>query len=185
MGFYRKALPFLFMLMLLAGCPCTPPQIEEPSGTPVPIPNADTMQAAVNLTLSDFSISETIGNERKFHLQAESASQYQSGESPLQNITVVFFHDNQESLELVAESGTFFTTSKNIHLEGDVVGTGLQTAVKFFTETLDWNNEDELLHTNARVRIEQKGMAMTGTGLIADVTLQRLELQRDIRGEMQ
>lgn len=173
-----------FIPVLISGCAgCGAPEKTGPAagrdGTV-----AETIPAAVDLTLTRFKIEETQGSVVKFRLEADRALQYQSGEVPLEGLVVFLFTDNKPSLELRAARGRMNRATKDIHLEGDVVATGLVNPVNFFTDSLDWHNAKELLTTDARVRIEREGMVMTGTGLIADATLQQLELQHDIRGEM-
>ncbi len=181
----RVALAVLLAgVVLCGGCECRVLPRTGPATDTVPVTLTDTLAAAVQTDLAGFSVNETKGNELSFRLQAQHAQQLQSGDVPLQQMTVVFCDGGRETLELVADSGVFHEQTRDITLQGNVVATGLAQPVKFYTESLYWHNAQELLRTESRVRVERDAMTLTGTGMVADKTLQRLELQRDIVTEM-
>lgn len=179
------AVSLLLILLLTPGCNCRLlPRTDLLSDTAPVIPH-DTIAASTSVDLDSFTITERVGSEIKFRLHAEHAQQLQSGDYPLQRMTVIFYNAGRESLELRADSGTLHGTARDITLQGNVVATGIINPVRFFTDDLFWDNAHEVLRTPDRVRVEREGMVMTGTGLIADKTLQRLELQKDIQSELQ
>lgn len=185
-GFAAALAAALLLILLLApGCNCRLlPNPDLLSDTIAEIPH-DTIAAAIRTNVENFSLTERAGSEIKFKLHAAQAQQLLSGDAPLQQMTVVFYNNGRESLELRADSGILHGTTRDITLQGNVVATGIVNPVRFFTDDLFWDNAHEILRTPDRVRVEREGMVMTGTGLIADKTLQRLELQRDIRSEIQ
>ncbi|HNW94041.1 MAG TPA: LPS export ABC transporter periplasmic protein LptC [bacterium] len=179
------AAAFIMLIFVAPGCQCQLLPRTGPLTDTIPVVPHDTIAASVKMTIDNFAITETVGNEVKFTLKARQAQQLLSGDLPLQQMTVIFYNAGKESLELRADSGVFHGTQRDITLQGNVVATGLQSPVRFFTDALQWINAREVLQTASRVRVERDGMIMTGTGLVADKTLQRLELQRDIMTELQ
>ena len=175
----------LLLLMVLPGSNCrilprTGPQLD----MPLDIPH-DTIAAGMSMDMDSFAVTERVGHVVKFRLYAEKAQQLLSGDAPLQRMVVVFYNNDTPTLELRADSGVFHGKTRDITLQDNVVATGLVNPVRFFTRDLYWDNAREIMRTPGRVRVEREGMVMTGTGLIADKTLQRLELQRDVQTEFQ
>ncbi len=84
-----------------------------------------------------------------------------------------------EKVYLTAETGTIDQKSSTIHLEKDVVITS-ERGTRMTTDSLDWNRNDDLVKTKDDVRITDKDMTMTGTGMEAHPAMQTAQIDQDV-----
>jgi LPS export ABC transporter protein LptC len=94
---------------------------------------------------------------------------------------VVDFYDGEEKYlsTLTATSGTIDRKTSDMEVKGNVVlenreGTRLET------DWMRWDNEDELVYTDAFVTLIREKRRITGYGLRADPGLKNAEILRDV-----
>lgn len=85
----------------------------------------------------------------------------------------------EEKVYLTAENGTIDQKSSTIHLEKDVVITS-EGGARMTTDSLDWNRNEDLVKTKDDVRITDKDMTMTGTGMEAHPAMKTAQIDQDV-----
>ena len=85
----------------------------------------------------------------------------------------------EEKVYLTAETGTIDQKSSTIHLEKDVVITS-EKGSRMTTDSLDWNRNEDLVKTKDDVRITDKDMTMTGTGMEAHPAMKTAQIDQDV-----
>lgn len=85
----------------------------------------------------------------------------------------------EEKVYLTAETGTIDQKSSTIHLEKDVVITS-ERGTRMTTDSLDWNRNEDLVKTKDDVRITDKDMTMTGTGMEAHPAMKTAQIDQDV-----
>ena len=85
----------------------------------------------------------------------------------------------EQKMNLTAKTGVVNQTSGEIHLEKDVVITS-EDGKQLTTDTLNWNRNEDLVTTEDDVRITDKRMMATGTGMRARPGLKNARLNEDV-----
>ena len=84
-----------------------------------------------------------------------------------------------EKVYLTAETGTIDQVTSTIHLEKDVIITS-ERGTQMTTDSLDWNRNEDLVKTKDDVKITDKDMTMTGTGMEAHPTMKLAQIDQDV-----
>ncbi len=74
-----------------------------------------------------------------------------------------------------------------IQPQGDMVAYGHVYVIssdssKLWTDSLAWNSDDEMIRTDAHVRIEDNGRILEGEGLESDAALKRIKIKGEVIG---
>ena len=80
---------------------------------------------------------------------------------------------------VTAKRGNINKESGNMHLEKDVVITS-ETGAQLTTDSLDWQRDNDLVRTDDPVKITDKGMVTTGTGIVAHPNLKLAQLNENV-----
>ncbi len=90
----------------------------------------------------------------------------------------------EEPANLTAEYGTLDKASGKMHLEKDVVIT-TKDGAKLTTDTLDWERNEDLVHTDDRVVLTKEGMVATGTGAVGHPNLKMAQLNENVQVDIE
>lgn len=90
----------------------------------------------------------------------------------------------QVQLNLSAAKGRFNKSTRDIHLEGDVVAVTSDGA-KLTTQSMDWVQEREEGRSEDWVRVSRPGMTATGLGGVGYPKLKRVRLERKVTVRLQ
>ena len=85
----------------------------------------------------------------------------------------------EQQMNLTARNGTIDQGTGKMHLEKDVVIT-TDTGTQMTTNSLDWEREKDLVTTDDHVKIINKDMEATGTGIIAHPNLKTAQMNEDV-----
>ena len=85
----------------------------------------------------------------------------------------------EQKMNLTARNGTIDQSSGRMHLEKDVVIT-TETGTQMTTDSLDWEREKDLVTTEDHVKITNKDMTATGTGIFAHPSLKTAQMNEDV-----
>ena len=108
------------------------------------------------------TISEEVNGVKVWELTAEkSAINIITQDAELQNIIGHFYQKNGRIVELRAKSGTYDNTTKNVHVEGDVIVT-TDDGAKLTSVKLDWLNNEYKLIAKEKVNITKDDIKATG-----------------------
>src|SRR3989338_727254 len=90
----------------------------------------------------------------------------------------------EEPANLTAQYGTLDKASGKMHLEKDVVIT-TEDGAKLTTDSLDWERNNDLVHTKDRVVLTKEGMVATGTGATGHPNLKMAQLNEDVQVDIE
>jgi LPS export ABC transporter protein LptC len=138
----------------------------------------------VDLALKKISYTETRGDEKLWTLSADSVDHIAGQKQTLvENVRMIFFSQGEfGDVTLTARKGQWFSQEGRIDLQGDVVAQG-STGYALYTERLTYLKEEGLFLTDLPVRLVNREMELTGTGLRLPIENQRLKLLSNVRGK--
>jgi LPS export ABC transporter protein LptC len=138
----------------------------------------------VDLALKKVNYTETRGDEKLWTLSADSVGHISGQQETLiDNVRIVFFSQGEfGDVTLTARKGHWFQQEGRIDLQGDVV---VQSSNGFslYTQKLTYMKKGDLISTDLPVRLINREMELTGTGLRLPIKNQRLELLSNVQGK--
>jgi len=136
-----------------------------------------------DVEVKKMEISETEAGDLAWNLKAEKAEVYEKeGVAYLQNIILEYLLGDGEEVVLTGDKGKINLVQKNVFLEGNVDASSYQIRLK--TKTLSWNREKRMLLTDDRVWLRRENIEMSGKGMVADMNLRKIRLNKEIRTEI-
>lgn len=138
----------------------------------------------VDLALTKVDYTETRGEEKIWTLSADSVDHISGQQETLiENVRMVFFSKGEfGDITLTARKGHWFLQEGRIDLQGDVVAHS-SNGFSLYTQRLTYVKEGDLISTDLPVRLVNREMELTGTGLRLPVKNQSLELLSDVQGK--
>ena len=79
----------------------------------------------------------------------------------MQNIVGHFYQQDGRTIELHADTGTYYGENKNVHLKGHVIVTTSEGA-KLTSDNLEWSSVDEIITATDKVKITRDDVFMSG-----------------------
>jgi len=136
-----------------------------------------------DVEVKSMELSETDGGDLAWNLKAEKAQVYEKqGIAYLQHISLAYLLGNGEEVVLTGKRGKINLVQKNVFLEGNVDVSSYQ--VRLRTNTLSWNREKRILLTEDPVWLRRENIEMSGKGMVADMNLKKIRLNKEIRTEI-
>lgn len=83
------------------------------------------------------------------------------------------------SITLKARTGVYNKTTKDVHLEKNVIGKTSDGA-RILTDSMDWHEKTESVTTDALVRVEKDNLVSIGRGAVGTPNLKQVELKKDV-----
>lgn len=136
-----------------------------------------------NQIIREFELNESVSGRRLYSLNARVAVVWQNeNRIDVETLAVIFYDDNDQPYSrLIANSGTVWMKTEDLVSRGNVrVVTSDSTVLE--TDSLAWSNSRRIIHTDAVVIIETPRGVITGTGLVADAQLNKIEIMSEVRG---
>lgn len=123
------------------------------------------LQDNVDLQIKGFVYTEVGENKGKWEVKAESASyDKKQNLAVLDQVRVTVITADGKKYEMKADKGRIFTDKKNMNISGNVVITS-DDGDNFFTEYVQYSDEERKFFTDAPVRMESRRIRITGQGL--------------------
>ena len=100
-----------------------------------------------------------------------------------QNIKITNVNANsygKQNANLTAKTGNINKVTGDIQLNKDVVTTSNDRGTQLLTESLEWKRNEDLVSTNDPVKIKDKDMTITGTGITAHPNLKTAAINEDV-----
>jgi len=158
------------LFLIILNCPS--------NNKPVP---SETLPSQI---VTDFQLYESTSGKKLYRLYAEKAYVY---DEP-QKITVtkpyiVFYNeDGSVSSTLNALRGQVNNKTSDLLAQDSVlVQTSDSTILK--TDSLVWNNQSQIILTDAWVNIQTKQGLIEGQGLISDAAMKKIEIKSSVTGK--
>lgn len=133
-----------------------------------------------DVEVDKMELSETEGGELEWNLKAERAQVYEKkGIAYLQDITLEYLLTEGEEVVLTGDRGEISLGQKNIFLQGNVGASSYHVQLK--TDTLSWNRQKRMLLTEDPVWLKRENVEITGRGMVADMSLKKIRLNKNVR----
>ena len=133
--------------------------------------------------VESFILHETLSGERLYTLEAETAYVYEAEQRVDVALPRVRFYDAGTDVRavLVARRGVILSQTGDLVAYDEVVVRTADSTV-LHTDSLRWNNHTRVVRTDAPVLINTPTGTVSGTGLVSDAGLSRIEIQSEVRG---
>jgi LPS export ABC transporter protein LptC len=139
---------------------------------------------APSLEIHDFRLIQTAGEKKQWELEAKSALEYEEGvEVQIADTSIKFFKDNKVVLTMKANTGIVDLRTNNVKMAGNIDAVS-RDGMELKTDSLQWFAKDEKLVTDDPVLLRKEGMRIRGEGLVADVSLGKIEVKKSARVEV-
>lgn len=118
-------------------------------------------------------------------IQAERIRKFESRDSTMGYVLDINMFDTTGKLisSLVSDSGLIRESTEDLHAYGHVVVV-TEDSAKLETDSLYFDPETNLIHTDLFVKITRSGDTLTGYGLEADRQLNGLKILRGVSGTL-
>ena len=136
-----------------------------------------------DVEVKKMELSETEAGDLAWNLRAEKAQVYEKkGVAYLQDIILKYLLEGGEEVVLTGDKGKINLAKKNVFLEGNVDASSYQVQLR--TNTLSWNREKRVLLTDDPVWLRRENIEMSGKGMVADMNLRKIKLNKEVRTEV-
>lgn len=130
-------------------------------------------------SMRGFHVTHKKGNEIKWELASENATFPEGNKSIILRNLLMRIHDTYDII-LTGGSGIYQIRDKNLTInkpiEIDIEGD------KLTTDSLTWNGEKELITTQDMITFKGKNFSIEGTGLVAKVRNQQIQILDNVTG---
>jgi LPS export ABC transporter protein LptC len=120
------------------------------------------------------------GGQKTWDIKGDKANIH-GNEVAVTNVNAYSY--GEEDMNLTAKEGKIDKTTGDVNLKRDVVITA-ESGATLKTETLEWKRNNDLVQTNDKVRIEDKGMTIEGQGMEAHPSLKDAKLRSDVTADI-
>lgn len=125
----------------------------------------------------DIHVAFIDSNGTKAVITANRARVYDNGYTVLDgNVKVIFYSQNEEVADLLADTLKVEDRSKNMFAKGHIVANSMKKNLKLTTETLNWDNKKRLLYTDEFVHIVSDTEDIQGYGMESDDKFQNYRI---------
>jgi len=132
--------------------------------------------------ITNYRTTRSTGGSLDWELWGASAEKFPGdARMHLTRIRMVFYQDGQPDAELTARNGIVDERTKDTEARGDVVLKNKAGRI-LRSEILYWDNDEEIIHTDQYVEIEDGDQIMTGIGLRTDPNLTDAVLEKSVEG---
>lgn len=133
-----------------------------------------------DLQVEKMELSETRGGDVEWSLKAEKAEVYEKeGFAYLQNIMLEYLLQGRKEVVLTGDRGRVNLAKKNVFLQGNVGASYYEVQLK--TDNLSWDRGKKVLVTDDAVWLKRENIEITGKGMVADINLGKIKLNKEIR----
>jgi len=136
----------------------------------------------VDLAMKQVSYTETTEGVPRWTLRADSAAHSVGmGKTSIKNIYMTFFNQGElGDVTLTADNGTYFSDQQVVVVNGNVVIKSPK-GYSFFTDSLKFVSEDDMIQTDKSVRIVSDSAEITGRGFRMNLDTRRFQLLHAVK----
>lgn len=133
-----------------------------------------------DVSIGGMRLVEMDADRKEWELEAVSADAYEGrGVTYLKEVHIVFYPDEPEPIDVRGERATFFTTTRDFQIEGNVVVTPIE-GYTAYTDSVRWVADEQVITTDDEVRAVKPGSELRGKGMRADARTRRLEIFQSV-----
>ncbi len=131
-----------------------------------------------------FVLNESSSGARLYTLEAETAYVYDEEMRVDVFLPRVTFYDQDGAVHatLDADRGAIFSETDDLVARGNVLVETVDST-RLRTDSLTWNNREQLVRTDARVEIKTPKGKVEGIGLVSDAGLEKIEVLSEVTGQ--
>jgi LPS export ABC transporter protein LptC len=131
-----------------------------------------------------FVLNESSSGARLYTLEAETAYVYDEEMRVDVFLPRVTFYDQDGAVHatLDADRGAIFSETDDLVARGNVLVETVDST-RLRTDSLTWNNREQLVRTEAHVEIETRKGKVEGIGLVSDPGLEKIEILSEVTGQ--
>lgn len=162
--------PLTVLILLLAGLGCSSPETGEPP--------PESSNRVPDQILEGFTMIITDQGVKKSRFSARRALVFHDEEViESDDVRVEFYRSNGEHYStLWADRGVLETGTKDMDAYGNVI-VETHDDIRLETESLHWDEEENLITTEEAVKLIQGGKTIEGVGMISDPSLTDVTIQ--------
>lgn len=140
-------------------------------------------EAEPSLLFEGFKARGTEGGATLWQAEAARARVFQGKQRAYgEDVTIHYFSNGRRVSTATALNAEIDMAGYDLKASGQVVVKGAN-GVTLRTEYLRWDHKRQRAVSDSRVRVERKDTVLTGEGLIADRTLEDVQVLRDVKVE--
>jgi LPS export ABC transporter protein LptC len=137
-----------------------------------------------DLTLEDIHYVETKGKKKEWELRAKSGQHFREADyTTLDDLAVTFYSEDGRIITLKGNKGSM-KERKEIKVWGDVVVTS-SDGYRVATNSLRYDGAKKQIPTADPVKLEGKGVEVTGVGLVVDLKTKKISILRKVKTVIQ
>jgi LPS export ABC transporter protein LptC len=136
-----------------------------------------------DVEMTDFRFFSTKNGRVEWEIQARSTETFERRhQALLHGVQVTFHNTDGMSMTLQGERGVLDTTSKDFQItnQKDPIQVSMNKEYYLYTSTLDWINKTRQIQSDAPVRIQGPNLEIQGTGLLANLALQEIQVLHNV-----
>ena len=153
----------LIVTLLPVSCGDKPEKLAPESAFEEPAEEKGASPAEFAQELQGVRYSQSKGDRLQWELVAQSVEQIMDGPTNLEEVKITYYSDDGKVTVLTADKGLYEDASRNATLRGNVVVTRSDNS-KLSTDTLKWNQKEEMLRGEGDVTIERGRTVIKGKG---------------------
>ncbi len=136
-----------------------------------------------DVEMTDFRFFSTKSGRVEWEIQARSTEIFERRhQALLHDVQVTFHNTDGMSMTLQGEKGILDTASKDFQItnQNDPIQVSMNRDYHLYTSTLDWINKTRQIRSTAPIRIQGPNLEIQGTGLLASLALQEIQVLHDV-----
>ncbi len=149
--------------------------------TKQPVTNSEPLPSQI---VTDFKMYESASGKRMYYLYAEKAFVFEEPQKINVIKPYVIFYKENGAVNSTLKSISGWVNSKTSDLfakDSVIVQTSDSTILR--TDSLVWDNDDQIITTDAWVKIDSKQGLIEGQGLTSDAGLKKIEIKSSVTGK--
>ena len=140
----------------------------------------DVVRPDSDLALRKLNYTETQDGQRKWSVQADSATHDLEGQvATIENIRMIIYDPERGDIMVSSRQGEFDLENSRVSLRGDVKLKG-EDGRSIVTEELEFDSQANLLWSEKQVEVTSGQMRLVGVGLSYDLDLGLLKMRSSI-----
>jgi len=140
------------------------------------------LSPGIDFSLTDgVNLVESSGQRKVWSLTSTEATySMESKILKLKDVEAFFYKDKAPFYKIVGKEGQYEESTRALNIEGNVVVTSLD-GYTMRTDAMQYSFQSKIATTESPVQIEGEGLTLSGTGMEAYVTAERVLLKKDVK----
>ncbi len=130
--------------------------------------------------LEELNFERTLEGDRRWQLESPSARRLEDGYR-LSEPRIRLVEDTGEIMNARAREAWYDEEAQTLRTEGEVEILRPEDEQLFCTEVLNWNLEEDTVHTERPVKMVEPTRRLTSTGMSGNLSLERVQFLSDVQ----